>query len=193
MLTGRRCGGTPARSAPSSRMRPCVRRLEAGEHAQQRGLAATRRAEQREEFAAEDVERQVLDRADAETLADALEPHQRPRGRIGPGREIAPRAGTRRVCRSPAWAAHAVSAISGPPRRGATAMTDIAMAGRDQFSEGAVRPPARRRWAHQLGQVPTRLRAVIVADLHDRARLGEDRASGGRAESGRRPACADIR
>ena len=38
------------------------RRLEAGEHAQQRGLAAARRPEQREEFAVRDVERKPLDR-----------------------------------------------------------------------------------------------------------------------------------
>ena len=41
---------------------PALGRLfEAGEHAQQRGLAAARSAEQREEFALVDVERYIVD------------------------------------------------------------------------------------------------------------------------------------
>ena len=40
-----------------------VRRLEAGEHAQQRGLAAAARPEQREELAGRDIERDAVDRA----------------------------------------------------------------------------------------------------------------------------------
>ncbi len=56
MLTGRRCGGTAARSSPASSTLALVGRLEAGEHAQQRGLAAARRPEQREELALVDVE-----------------------------------------------------------------------------------------------------------------------------------------
>ena len=48
-------------SWPSMKMRPCARRLEAGQHAQQRGLAAARAAEQREELALEDVEADIVD------------------------------------------------------------------------------------------------------------------------------------
>ena len=67
---------------------PAVGRLEPRKHAQQRGLAAARRAEQREELALEYVEREVLDRGDgAEPLADGVEPHQRARRGIRPRRE----------------------------------------------------------------------------------------------------------
>ena len=38
--------------------------LEAGDHAQRRGLAAARRTEHREELAVFDVERQIVDRGD---------------------------------------------------------------------------------------------------------------------------------
>ena len=49
-----------------------VGRLEAGEHAQQRGLAAAGRAEQREELALVDVERHAVDGGEAaEALGDA--------------------------------------------------------------------------------------------------------------------------
>ncbi len=69
-----------------------IRRLEAGEQAQQRGLAAARGAEQREEFALENVERHGVDRGRAgEPFAHALEPHQRPRRRVAPGRESSAR------------------------------------------------------------------------------------------------------
>ncbi|GCC48793.1 hypothetical protein chiPu_0033139, partial [Chiloscyllium punctatum] len=55
-----------------------IRRLEAGEHAQQRGLAAAARPEQREELAGADVERELVDRAEIpERLGDALDPQQR--------------------------------------------------------------------------------------------------------------------
>ena len=48
-----------------------VRRLEAGEQAQQRGLAAAGGTEQREELALVDVERQAVDRGEvAEALGD---------------------------------------------------------------------------------------------------------------------------
>ena len=48
--------------------------LEAGDHAQRRRLAAAGRSEHREELAALDVERQVVDRGDVvEALADALD------------------------------------------------------------------------------------------------------------------------
>ena len=78
MLTGRRCGGTPAISSPVQQDAAFARPLETGEHPQQRGLAAARWAEQREEFAFEDVQRQPLDGDEiAEALAHRLEPHQR--------------------------------------------------------------------------------------------------------------------
>ena len=58
--------------------------LEAGEQAQQRGLAAAGGAEQREELALPDVEGEVFDRADrAEALGHALEAHQRGRPPAG--------------------------------------------------------------------------------------------------------------
>ena len=63
------------------------RPLEAGEHPQQRGLAAARRPEQREELALVDVERQVVDGGEvAEPLGDVLEAHD-----IGALRRIVPR------------------------------------------------------------------------------------------------------
>ena len=61
-----------------------VRRLEAGEHSQQRGLAAAAGAEQREKLAGPDVERQPVHRAEiAEFLADALDAEQRRMSRRG--------------------------------------------------------------------------------------------------------------
>ncbi len=72
MLTGRRCGGTRRDILPIEQDAALVRRLEAGEQAQQRGLAAARRTEQREELALENVERELLDRGHAaKALADA--------------------------------------------------------------------------------------------------------------------------
>ena len=62
MLTGRRCGGTAPMSSPSSRMRPSFGVFEAGEQAQQRGLAAAGGPEQREELACADIERERVDR-----------------------------------------------------------------------------------------------------------------------------------
>src|SRR6185437_6957556 len=54
-----------------------VRGLEAREQAQQRGLAAARRAEQREEFVGPDIEGEVFHGRDrAEALGDPLEAHQ---------------------------------------------------------------------------------------------------------------------
>ena len=50
MLTGRRLGGTRGDVAAVEQDRARRRRLEAGDHPQQRGLAAARRAEQREEL-----------------------------------------------------------------------------------------------------------------------------------------------
>ena len=78
MLTGRRCGGTRGDVRAIEQNAPFARRLEAGEQAQQRGLAAAGGPEQREEFAVTDVERKPLDRRHrAEALGDALEAHQR--------------------------------------------------------------------------------------------------------------------
>ena len=57
---------------------PLVRRLEAGEQAQQRGLAAAGRPQEREELARIDLEGQVIDgREGAEPLGDALERDER--------------------------------------------------------------------------------------------------------------------
>ena len=69
-------------------MRARGRLLEAGEHAHQRGLAAAGRAEQAEELALEDVERQMIDRDGvAEPLGDVLEADERLGFGIGPGRK----------------------------------------------------------------------------------------------------------
>ncbi len=77
---------------------PLARGLEAGQHAQQGGLAAAGGTEQREELPFVDVERNVCDRGDpAEALAHAFEPQQRTCRRIGPGREDA--AGALRIHR----------------------------------------------------------------------------------------------
>ena len=59
-------------SAPSLFRRPLGRPFEPGDDHEERGLAGARRAEQRQELAAADVERHVLQRAEgAERLADA--------------------------------------------------------------------------------------------------------------------------
>ena len=70
MFTGRRLGSTPSMRWPSMTISPSRRILEAGEHAQQRGLAAARGPEQGEELAFGDVEVGVVDGDDgaAETL-----------------------------------------------------------------------------------------------------------------------------
>jgi hypothetical protein len=61
--------------APAKLDRAGGRLLEPGDHPQRRRLAATRRAEQREELATLDLERQVVDRHEiAEPLRDALQP-----------------------------------------------------------------------------------------------------------------------
>ena len=55
-----------------------AQRLETGKQAQQRGLAAAGRTEQREEFAVSDVEGELVERDDvAEALGHLLEAHQR--------------------------------------------------------------------------------------------------------------------
>jgi hypothetical protein len=70
------------------------RPLESGDQAQQRGLAATRGAEQRKKLAFINIKRQMIDDRDAaETLAQRLNAQQRTRMRIGPRRKISFRSG----------------------------------------------------------------------------------------------------
>src|SRR5262249_27051003 len=70
-----------------------VRRLKSGEEAQQRGLAAAGGTEQREKLAEKNVERDLFDRGRAaESLAHAIEAHERLRGRLRPWRKTSPRA-----------------------------------------------------------------------------------------------------
>jgi len=65
-----------------------VRGLEAGEQAQQRGLAATGRSEQGEKLARENIQGHALNGGDTgEALAHAVEPDQRPRRGVRPRRE----------------------------------------------------------------------------------------------------------
>ena len=56
MLTLRLFGGVSDTSLPSSKDSSRAGALEAGDHAQRRGLAAAARAEQREELAGRDVQ-----------------------------------------------------------------------------------------------------------------------------------------
>src|SRR5690606_35886652 len=91
------------------------RMLEAGQHAQQRGLAAARRPEQREELALVDVERQVVDGGEiAEPLGDVAERDEGPRLRIVPGREAPADAAERFHAGFPGSGAAAVPR-NGPP------------------------------------------------------------------------------
>ena len=86
MLTGRSYGGTPAMSWPSRKMEPRARIFEAGHHAQQRRLAAARAAEQAEDLALEDLQRNIVDRDEVtETLGDVFDAH------VGLGVRITPR------------------------------------------------------------------------------------------------------
>ena len=86
-------------SWPSIRMRPAVRRLEAGKHAQQRGLAAAGGAEQREELAAAMSRLTIMNRGDrAEALRHAIEPHKR--RAAGQARLSSRNASCSRVCRT---------------------------------------------------------------------------------------------
>ncbi len=67
---------------------PLVRPLEPGQHPEQRGLAASRRPQQREKLMLVDIERQPVDcRHRAEALADRIEAHQRPLRWIEPRRK----------------------------------------------------------------------------------------------------------
>ena len=63
MLTGRRCGGSAGEVfARQAAIAPAVRRLEARDQPQQRGLAAAGRPEQREKLSRADVERNIAQR-----------------------------------------------------------------------------------------------------------------------------------
>ena len=89
MLTGRLCGGTPESGLPSSQIEPSRRLLEAGEHPQQRGLAAAGGAEQRVELALVDGERLVVDGDEAaEPLGDGAELDEGLRRRVIPRLEF---------------------------------------------------------------------------------------------------------
>ncbi len=85
--------GTPMRRHrrkvdPVEQDTAAIRPLEARDQAQQRGLAAAGRTEQREELALIDVERKLIDRGEgAEAFAQAFDPQQRLQRRIGPRRE----------------------------------------------------------------------------------------------------------
>ena len=75
MFTSRSNGGTPVTSRPCSSMRPSGL-LEAGDHAQGRGLARAGRSEHREELAVRDVEVDARDRLHlAIALDEAFEPN----------------------------------------------------------------------------------------------------------------------
>ncbi len=89
MLTGRSYGGIAVMSTPSMKILPDGRPLEAREHAQQRRLAAARRAEQAEDLLLVDVERDVVHGDEvAELLGDLLDPHVGLRVRVRPGLEF---------------------------------------------------------------------------------------------------------
>ena len=64
MPMSRLCGASRITSRVAELQAAVVRPDEAGEHHQQRGLAGARRAEQRQEFAAADVEVDVVERGD---------------------------------------------------------------------------------------------------------------------------------
>ena len=74
VFTFRLYGGTDDTSVPSSRIAPVGRRLEAGDHLQDRRLAAPGRPEQGEELAAPDAEAGVLHGGEvAEALREVIE------------------------------------------------------------------------------------------------------------------------
>jgi hypothetical protein len=71
-----------------------ARLLEARQHAQQRGLAAARGAEQREELPFVDIQGYAVDGGEiAEALAHRVELHQRPRDQLVPRAEACRLAG----------------------------------------------------------------------------------------------------
>ena len=70
----RRCGGSVSMRCSPNRMRPGIELAKARDHAQQRGLAAARRSEQREELAVAHRDRDIVDRAHgAEAARDAVD------------------------------------------------------------------------------------------------------------------------
>ena len=72
------CGGVSAISLPSKRIEPCARRREAGDRAQRRGLARAVRADQRDDLALLDLERDALERGDVAVVGvDVVELEQR--------------------------------------------------------------------------------------------------------------------
>ncbi len=74
MLIGRSYGGSPARSWPSSRMRPEVGVSKPASMRSSVRLAAARRAEQREDLALGDVQADMVDgQVAAEVLHDVLD------------------------------------------------------------------------------------------------------------------------
>ena len=106
MLTGRRFGRHAAHRRAADANVAVVRREKARDHPQQRGLAAAGRAEDREEAAVRDFERQRVDgRQRAVALADAVD------------LEIAGHPGGRdaRAGAEPSAAAPTQSTISSPP------------------------------------------------------------------------------
>jgi hypothetical protein len=66
---GRFSAGVAARSRPSRRICPASGKIEAGDHAQDGGLAAARRPQQREELAAFHGETDVLHRLEVAKAA----------------------------------------------------------------------------------------------------------------------------
>ena len=79
-MSGRRFGGIGRDVDAVEQDAARVRRLEAGKQAEQRGLAAAGRAEQREELVLADVERDRVDRGRAaEALGHAVDGKQRAR------------------------------------------------------------------------------------------------------------------
>ena len=75
MPMSRRAGGSDVISSPSDLDRSAVRRLEAGNHLQQRRLSRAAGAEDRQQLALRHLKRDAIERDDlAETLADALDP-----------------------------------------------------------------------------------------------------------------------
>ena len=92
------------------------RRLEAGEHPQQRGLAAARRAQQGEELALVDVEADIVDGVDvAELLGDVLDLDERLGARVLPGLDAVALVGARPRRDGGRFRASARSACSSPP------------------------------------------------------------------------------
>ena len=79
MPMSRRWAGRAVTSWPSTRTRPDVGSLEAGQDAQRGGLAATRRPEQSHELARRDVQREAVERlGGAEPAAQVLQCHAAP-------------------------------------------------------------------------------------------------------------------